>query len=134
VQPAAHWEDFFRRFTSRPGRSFFLFDQHGQAVATGVEKANEPAQVLTALAEGLLSFAEPAPRALIVGGGIEGPRAFAATAPVPGTGWTVVVLHEYQAAMASTRALFGNLVLLLGLLLLSVCGFRSIVNTKIGPS
>ena len=120
LQPTAYWEGFLRRLTARPGRSFFLFDQHGQVVATAVEKANEPVQALTALAEGLLNFAGQEPRALITGGGPEGPRVFAAAAPVSGTGWTVVVLHEYEAATASTRALFGNLVLLLGLLLLSV--------------
>jgi PAS domain S-box-containing protein len=120
MQPAAYWEDFFGRLAARPGRSFFLFDQHGQLVATGMEKATEPVQALKALAEGLSRSAGQAPRALIPGGAAQGPRVFAATAPVPDTGWTVVVLHEYEAATASTRALFGNLVLFLGLLLLSV--------------
>jgi PAS domain S-box-containing protein len=120
MQPAAYWEEFFRRLAARPGRSFFLFDQHGQVVASGVEKATEPVQALLALAEGLLRSAGRAPRALITSGEGQGPRAFAAIAPVSGTGWTVVVLHEYEAATASTRALFGNLLLFLALLLLSV--------------
>jgi PAS domain S-box-containing protein len=120
MQPAAYWEEFFRRLAARPGRSFFLFDQHGQVVAAGAEKATEPVQALQALAEGLLRSAGQAPRALITSGEAQGPRAFAAIAPVSGTGWTVVVVHEYDAAAASTRALFGNLLLFLALLLLSV--------------
>jgi PAS domain S-box-containing protein len=120
MQPAAYWEDLLRRLAARPGRSFFLFDRHGQVVATEVEKATAPAEALQALAEGVLRSAGQAPRALIAGGGPQGPRAFAAAAPVPGTGWTVVVLHEYHAATAPTRALFGNLLLFLGLLLLSL--------------
>jgi PAS domain S-box-containing protein len=120
MQPASYWEAFLRRLAARPGRSFFLFDQHAQVVATGVEKATEPVQALRVLAEGLIRSAGHAPRALITSGDAQGPRAFAAIAPVPDTGWTLVVLHEYEAATASTRALFGNLLLFLALLLLSV--------------
>jgi hypothetical protein len=42
MQPASYWQDFLRRLAARPGRSFFLFDQHGQVVATGAAKATEP--------------------------------------------------------------------------------------------
>ncbi|MBI4878690.1 MAG: PAS domain S-box protein [Planctomycetes bacterium] len=121
-QPAAFWEEFLQRLISRPGRSYFLFDREGGLVAAALAGASLPAEILASLARGLLSAeaAAQGSRALITATADGGVRAFGAAAPVPDAGWTVVVLHEYEAAMAPARTLFRSLLLFLSLLLLSV--------------
>ncbi len=123
-QPSVFWEEFLLRLISRPGRSYFLFDRQGSLLAAGLAGASLPQETLESLARGLLSNeagseTEDA-RALITATADGGVRAFGAAAPVPGIGWTMVVLHEYEAAMAPARALFRSLLLFLSLLLLSV--------------
>ena len=121
-QPATFWEDYFKRLISRPGRSYFLFDRKRNVVAAGLSSAGDPTETLTSLARDLLLAAGSAAdtKALMVASPDDAVHAFGAAAPVAGIGWTAVVLHEYQAAMAPTRALFRSLLVFLSLLLLSV--------------
>jgi PAS domain S-box-containing protein len=118
TQPPIFWRDFFTRLAARPGRTFFLFDQADKLVASGLDRAEFPASALTASAQGARQrLSEPGAHwaglmRLSNGNG----RAFAAAALIPNSRWAVVVLHDYDAAMTSTRALFRSIFLFLSLL------------------
>ena len=119
-QPTSHWERLFGQFSSRPGRTFFLFDRGGALITSGLAKAELPAAWLTGLAR---QVREELPAAKAHWAGLISPegggdRVFAAAGRVPVSSWTVVVLHNYKAAMAPANAMLRNILLLLGLLFL----------------
>ncbi len=113
-QRVAFWRDFLDRQTSRPGRSYHIFDQDGGLVAAG---PGDPAEAgeLARQALGLLPPGRGHAAGLLRGAG--GRRAFAAAARIGDPGWAMVVVQGYGEAMTSTRALFRNIVFFLALLL-----------------
>lgn len=126
-QRVEYWEQFFQRLSSRPGRTYHLFDQRGRPVAQGLRLASEDPASLGRLSrevrEEVLTQGKPV--AALAGEGDDSQRAFVSAAPVPDLGWVLVVAHDYQAAMAPARAMFANIVFFLALLSLAllVMGF-----------
>ena len=119
-QRVEFWQDVFERFSARPGRTFHLFDQRGQVVAQGLGQALDEPRALTDLArqvrENLVHQANSL--TTIIGQPDAPGQAFAAAARVPSLDWVLVVVHDYRAAMAPARAMFGNIVFFLLLLFL----------------
>lgn len=120
AQRVSYWRDFFNQLAARPGRVYYLFDAAGDLVAEGLERANLPAPDLLALARRVCRQAHvqkpPHPSLQPLPSGEA--EAFTAAVVVAPAGWTVVVLQEYDAAMASTRALFQTLLVFSSLLFL----------------
>ena len=120
-QKAVFWQDFFARVSSRPGRTYHLYDQEGKLITAGLQGATLSVNDLNLVSE----QAQHAQRGRIkplaeVSSLRGGPTAFVASAPVADLGWVLVVVHDYQAAMAPTRTLFRSLVLFVALLCLSL--------------
>lgn len=119
-QRVEFWQEVFERFSARPGRTFHLFDQRGQVVAQGLGQALGAPPTLTEQArqvrENLVHQAQSL--TTIIGQSDSPGQAFAAAARVPNLDWVLVVLHDYRAAMAPSRAMFGNIVFFLLLLFL----------------
>ncbi|MFH1059957.1 MAG: PAS domain S-box protein [Pseudomonadota bacterium] len=134
-QRLSFWQGFFSRFSARRGRTFHLFDQKGQVVAAGLGQALRPAGDLNALArevrQDLLDQGRPV--SAIYGPPDAPGRAFAAANLVEPLGWTLVVLHDYQVAMAPARAMFKNIVLFMLLLFccLMLVGFLLLSRYRI---
>ncbi|MBI4797225.1 MAG: PAS domain S-box protein [Desulfarculus sp.] len=126
-QRVEYWEQFFQRLSSRPGRTFHLFDQRGRLVAQGVQHAAEDLASLGSLTREVREDLQRRGRAVSALAGDPESRhyAFASAAPVPDLGWVLVVVYDYQAAMSPTRAMFKNIVFFLLLLFgaLIVMGF-----------
>ena len=119
-QLPSHWQALFGQVSSRPGRTFFLFDRGGVLITGGLAKAELPAQFLTGLAgkvRGEITTGKDKWAGLLSPAEGEG-AVFAAASLVPVSGWTVVVLHNYRAAMATAGAMQRNILLLLALLFL----------------
>jgi PAS domain S-box-containing protein len=120
-QRAEFWQDFFSRVSSRPGRTYHLFDQKGNLVTAGLQgatlKLNDLNTISTRAQERQRGRLKPRAEVSSLRGG---PFAFVASAPVNDLDWVLVVVHDYQTAMAPTRAMFGSLVLFVGLLCLSI--------------
>lgn len=132
TQAPAFWKNFFSQLAARPGRTYFLFDQGGQVVATGLAKAELPAGALEELAAQVrrrLSKDQGhwAGVSRLPGGG---DQVFTAVAAVPGSGWSVVVMHDYQTAMASNRAMFRSIFLFLALLLCCLIFLGGLLFTR----
>ncbi|MCB2193497.1 MAG: PAS domain S-box protein [Deltaproteobacteria bacterium] len=132
TQPPAFWKNFFSQMAARPGRTFFLFDQEGRVLATGLAKAERPAGALEDMAAQVRRHLAPKRRhwagvARLPGGG---EQVFAAAASVPASGWSVVVMHDYQTAMAPNRAMFRNIFLFLALLLCCLIFLGALLFTR----
>ncbi|MCA1988455.1 MAG: PAS domain S-box protein [Desulfarculus sp.] len=119
-QRVEFWQQVFERFSARPGRTFHLFDQRGQVVAQGLGQALDEPAALTELARQVReSLVHQAKSLTTVVGQPDTPgHSFAAAARVPSLDWILVVIHDYQAAMAPSRAMFGNILFFLVLLFL----------------
>ena len=119
-QPPSHWRNLFDRFSSRPGRSFFLFDRGCRLIAGGTTKAELPVGLLTGMARQVsLEMPKEKPHwAGLIPSSQGKDRVFAAVCRVPVSGWSVVVLHNYSSAMAQAMAMLRNIFLFLGLLFL----------------
>jgi PAS domain S-box-containing protein len=132
TQPAAYWREFFARLSARPGRTFFLFDQADNLVAAGLDRAEFSASALTASAQEVRRRlpAEEGHWAGMTRLSNGNERAFAAAAPIPHSGWAVVVIHDYDAAMTPTRALFRSIFLFLGLLFCCLLFLGAILFTR----
>lgn len=132
TQPPAIWKNFFSQMAARPGRTYFLFDQRGQVVAAGLAKAELPAGALEELASQVRlrlgrGQGHWAGVSSLPGGG---DQVFTAAAAVPASGWTVVVMHDYQTAMAPNRAMARNIFLFLALLLCCLVFLGALLFTR----
>ena len=132
TQPPAFWRSFFSQRAARPGRTYFLFDQDGQVVAAGLAKAELPAgsledlasQVRRRLGQGKGHWAGVS--SLPAGG----EQVFTAVAAVPDSGWSVVVIHDYQTAMAPNRAMFRSIFLFIALLFCCLIFLGALLFTR----
>ncbi|BEQ13630.1 PAS domain S-box protein [Desulfoferula mesophila] len=132
TQPPVFWKNFFRQMAARPGRTYFLFDQDGRAVAAGLAKAELPAGALEDMASLVRRHLGPKERHWV---GVvrlpgNGEQVFAAGASVPASGWSVVVIHDYQTAMAPNRAMFRSIFLFLALLLCCLVFLGGLLFTR----
>ncbi|MFH1035652.1 MAG: PAS domain S-box protein [Pseudomonadota bacterium] len=126
-QRVDYWERFFQRISSRPGRTYHLFDQRGRLVAQGVQFASEGLNSLGRLTREVREDLQRQGRPVsALAGDPDGRgRTFVSAAQVPEMDWVLVVAHDYQAAMAPARVMFKNIVFFLLLLFgaLIVMGF-----------
>ena len=120
-QRAGFWQSFFARVSSRPGRTYHLYDQAGNLITTGLQTATLNAHDLKLVSDRAQQHQrgriKPQAEVISLKGG---PTAFVASAPIADLGWVLVVVHDYQTAMAPTRAMFRSLVLFVALLCLSL--------------
>ncbi len=134
-QRTSYWIDFFSRFSARPGRVFHLFDQLGNLVAMGAEASGSDLEGLTRLAQQMRDhqMRQGSTVASLVRLPHSPAQAFVCAAPVSGLGWVLVVSHDYAQAMASSRAMFKNIVFFLVLLLgcLVLLGFLLLSRYRI---
>lgn len=126
-QRVEYWARFFQRLSARPGRTYHLFDQQGRLVAQGLQLSATGPLSLGSLTREVREEMQRTgrPVAALAGDSDRGSLAFVCAAPIPGLDWALVVVHDYEAAMAPTRALFKNMVFFLLLLscALAVMGF-----------
>ena len=132
TQPPAFWKNFFSQMAARPGRTYFLFDQKGRLVAAGLAKAGMPSGTLEEMATQVRQRLDKKlghwSGVFRLPGGEE--QVFAAVASVPASGWSVVVMHDYQTAMASNRAMFRSIFLFLALLLCCLLFLGGLLFTR----
>lgn len=117
-QRAEYWERFFQRISSRPGRTYHLFDQRGRLVAQAVRQASEGLLSLGRLTREVREDLQRQgrPVSTLAGEQNSDERTFVSAAKVPELDWVLVVAHDYQTAMAPARTLFKNIVFFLLLL------------------
>lgn len=115
------WSKFFSRLSARPGRTFFLFDQKGQVVASGLDLAALEAGSLIKGADAVRRevLHRKAPVAKLMNLGEGKGRAFVGAAQALPLGWILAVAHDYETAMARTQAMVQNI--LMFSLLLFLC-------------
>ena len=132
TQPPAFWKNFFSQMAARPGRTYFLFDQKGRLVAAGLAKAEMPAADLEEMAAQVRQRLNKKlghwSGVFRLPGGED--QVFAAVASVPASGWSVVVMHDYQTAMAPNRAMFRSIFLFLALLLCCLIFLGGLLFTR----
>lgn len=109
------FHSFFRHYTARPGRRYYIFDQRGQVVVCGPPAPGEdPARCRQMTEEARLALTRPAhspaSQAALEGNGAP---AFAAVGRVAGMGWNFVVLQDYDLAMSPFTTLADNILLFL---------------------
>ena len=114
------WQRYFSNLSARPGRSFLIFDQAGNLVASGPGQAPQDDKAFVALAGRVRDKAVQASGAVSrledIPGGDR--KAFVSGIPVRGLGWVLVVMQDYAQAMVSANALSQNIWLFLLVLLL----------------
>ena len=115
------WRRFFSRLSARPGRTFFLFDQKGRIVASGLDLGALEAGALLKGTEAVRREAleRKAPVARLINLGEGKGRAFVGAAQALPLGWILAVAHDYETAMARTQAMVQNI--LMFSLLLFLC-------------
>jgi PAS domain S-box-containing protein len=70
------------------------------------------------------------PASALVGDPDSRDHTFVSAAPVPGLDWVLVVAHDYQAAMAPTRAMFKNIVFFLLLMFCALIVMGSLMLSR----
>jgi PAS domain S-box-containing protein len=116
-KPAAFWADFFaRRLTARPGRTFYVFDQHGAVIASGPDACPDLGVCSIQWRPFVALVRRGPPPARMMTDPGRGRPAFVAGAKVPGLDWVLVVSHDYEAAMAGARTAQGNILVFFVLL------------------
>ena len=115
------WKRFFSRLSARPGRTFFLFDQTGRIVASGLDLSASEAESLRKGADTVRRevIKRKAPVARLLDLSQREGRAFMGAAQALSLGWVLAVAHDYEAAMSRTQAMVQNI--LIFSLLLFLC-------------
>jgi PAS domain S-box-containing protein len=117
-QPANIWRDFFSRLSARPGRTYFLFDQQGGLIASGIQADSHLYKKLLPISQSIRNqLSKPGSKgSRLVQSHVEKHQAFVASKQVSASGWVLVVAQDYDAGMASTRVVFVNMLIFLILL------------------
>ncbi len=131
-QPPTLWRRFFSNLSARPGRSFHLFDQQGNQVATGPELISAPDKAVTALASRVRQEVDREGAAVtrLDDQPGHGRKAFVSASPVSKLGWVLVVAQDEALAMAPTRALSQNIWLFLLVLLMCLVLMGFLLATR----